>query len=148
MLDRHTVVPAVYLLFRKEEKILLSRRFNTGYRDGEYGLVSGHVDVDESYITAAVREAKEEVGVDLGVNQLVLAHILHRKHDIHPGDSDRVEWFFYCDEWSGEIKNIEPNKCDDLLWCTLEDLPENTIPYLQHVFKHLRQGSLHSSFDF
>ena len=61
---------SVYLLFIKDGKILLLRRANTGYEDGNYGLVAGHLDAHESLTNAAIREAKEESGVDIYLEDL------------------------------------------------------------------------------
>lgn len=37
---KHTLIPASYLILKQGNKILLSRRENTGYEDGNYSLVS------------------------------------------------------------------------------------------------------------
>ena len=37
--ERFKVVPAVYLIIKNDNKILLSLRENTGYMDGYYGSV-------------------------------------------------------------------------------------------------------------
>ena len=50
---------AVHLLLVKEGKILLLRRSNTGYEDGMYSIVAGHIDGDEDVKSAMIREAKE-----------------------------------------------------------------------------------------
>ncbi|KKT86389.1 MAG: NUDIX hydrolase, partial [Microgenomates group bacterium GW2011_GWA1_Microgenomates_45_10] len=63
--DRHRIIPASYVILQRENKILLQRRYNTGYEDGNYSFVSGHVEQGESYINAIIREAKEEAGVEL-----------------------------------------------------------------------------------
>ena len=55
--DRHKVEPAVYLLIRQDSKILMIRRFNTGYCDGMYSLPAGHLDGAETVKAAAIREA-------------------------------------------------------------------------------------------
>ncbi len=56
---------AVYLILKREEETLLLLRQNTGYMDGFYGLVSGHVENDESAVTAMIREAHEESGITI-----------------------------------------------------------------------------------
>ncbi|MDZ7955173.1 NUDIX domain-containing protein [Nostoc sp. DedQUE09] len=58
------LIPASYIILIKNEKILLIRRVNTGYEDGKYSVV-GLVDGNETFVQAVVREAKEEVGIDL-----------------------------------------------------------------------------------
>jgi 8-oxo-dGTP pyrophosphatase MutT (NUDIX family) len=59
------IIPSVYLLLFKGNQVLLSKRANTGYEDGNYGLVSGHVESNETLREAMVREAAEEVGLTL-----------------------------------------------------------------------------------
>lgn len=42
--DFHSLVPAAYLLLWQDEKVLLLRRYNTSYQDGNYSLIAGHVE--------------------------------------------------------------------------------------------------------
>lgn len=51
-------------------------------------------------------------------------------------DRERINYFFTVDRWNGEIKNNEPNKCDDLKWFDLDGLPENTIPYIREAISN------------
>ncbi|MDD3284044.1 MAG: hypothetical protein PHZ07_00435 [Patescibacteria group bacterium] len=45
MTERHKITPASYLILKKENKILLGRRFNAKFENGNYILVSGHVEL-------------------------------------------------------------------------------------------------------
>lgn len=57
---RFKLIPSVYLILRQDDKVLLSRRANTGYQDGNYSLIAGHLDEDEIGTVAMTREAREE----------------------------------------------------------------------------------------
>ena len=132
---------AVHLFFLKDNKILLLRRFNTGYEDGNYSVVAGHVDAGETVTQAAVREAQEEAGVVLQLGDLQVAHVMNRK-----SNDERVDFFIVVKGWSGEIRNMEPEKCDDLAWFSLAALPANTIPYVRHAIENYQKGISYSEF--
>jgi mutator protein MutT len=116
----------VHLFFLRENQILISRRFNTGFRDGEYSVPAGHLDGGETVMEAGVREAKEEVGVELNVNDMVFSSVMHRIED-----DERVDFFVHVHKWQGEPFNAEPDKCDDLRWVEINNLPANTVPYVK-----------------
>ena len=61
MKERFKLIPEVFLILVKDGKTLLSRRANTGYMDGHYGLVAGHAEAHEPMRIAMAREAKEEL---------------------------------------------------------------------------------------
>lgn len=130
-MERYKIIPSVYLILEKEKKILLSRRFETGYEDGNYGLISGHAEEKETLREALARESLEEAGIK--INPLELRHILtmHR----FCGDHERMDFFFTTDKIEGEVKNMEPNKCDDLSWFSIDQLPPNTIGYIRKAIE-------------
>lgn len=143
--DRHMVIPASYLILRRDNEVLLLRRFNTGYEDGKYSMPAGHVDAGETFTEALVREVAEEVGVTLRTGDVRVAHIMHRKSTV---SSERVDTFFVTEKWEGEVKNMEPHKCDELAWFPLDKLPENTIPYIRHALECIDQNKFYSEFGF
>lgn len=145
--ERHKEVPASYLVLIKEGKVLLTRRFNTGYMDGKYSLPAGHVDEGENFTQCIVREAEEEVGVDIMPEDLKFAHIMHRLSDPEWKDLRyRIDVFFVCEKWGGELKNMEPEKCDDMAWFDLASLPENTIPYVKTALENIKDKKVYSEF--
>ena len=67
--NKFTVILSSYVIFRRGDEVLLLRRHNTGYQDGNYGLPSGHIEEGEFALTGAIREAHEEVGIKLPADQ-------------------------------------------------------------------------------
>lgn len=147
MRERFKVIPAVYVIFEKGDQVLLLRRCNTGFKDGFYSLVAGHVDGGESLKQAAVREVAEEAGVIITEDDLELVHMLHRPAYKDPGQ-ERFDIFFKVHNWNGEPKNMEPHKCDDLSWFAKDNLPENMVNYVVHVFEQIAQGIRYSDLGF
>jgi 8-oxo-dGTP diphosphatase len=144
--DRHSVVPAVYVLFRRGNEILLTRRANTGYRDGYYSLPAGHLDGGEPAIIAAIREVKEEVGVDIKPEDLKFIHVQHRVAEER--DHERMNLFFETRTWRGEIINAEPHKCDDIRWVPLDALPDNVVSEVKEMLSRVSAGHAYGHYDF
>ncbi len=138
METRNKIVAAVFILLEKDGKFLFLRRFNTGYQDGNYDLPAGHIDEGELPTETAIREAKEEVNVDLKSEDLQLVHVIYKpKHD---PTGDRINFLFRAKKWSGEVKNLEPEKCDGLGWFALDELPKNTITEIPFVLENVSKG--------
>jgi 8-oxo-dGTP pyrophosphatase MutT (NUDIX family) len=150
--NRNKNVPASYLFLMKDNKILLQRRFNTGYEDGKYSMVAGHVDKGETFTEAIIREVKEEAGIELKLEDLKVVHIMHRDsragypEGVAMGINQRIDTFFTADKWDGEIENKEPQKCDDLSWFDLDNLPKNIIPYVKHAIDCIKNKIFYSEY--
>jgi len=132
--ERFKFMAAAYLVLIRDGKILMLRRFNTGYEDGSYSLVAGHVDAGESFREAIVREAKEEAGIEIQLKDVAVAHIMQRI------SSGRISVFLTAEKWAGGIKNMKPEKCDDLSWFDMNNLPANTIPYIKKAIENFRNN--------
>lgn len=135
------LIPTSHLILLRSDKILLLRRFNTGYEDGNYSVIAGHLDGNETFMQAMVREAREEVGLDLRLDMLEVVHVIHRKV---PNGDERIDFFIRANKWKGEPTIMEPQKCDDLKWFELNRLPNNVIPYVKLAIDCIRKGVLYS----
>lgn len=145
--ERHKIVPASYLVLIKDNKILLQRRFNTGYEDGKYSFVAGHVDKGETFIQALIREVKEEAGINLLPEDLDAVHVMIRNsRTVDQANNERIDVFFTARKWTGKIENKEPDKCDDLSWFGLDNMPDNLIPYIKETIKNIENKVIYSEF--
>ena len=142
-MTRFTMPVAVHLFLVREGRVLLLRRANTGYEDGSYSTIAGHLDGGETVVAAARREAAEEAGIALDAGDVRVVGVLH----CLDGD-EYFHTFVAAERWRGEIVNREPGKCDDLSWFPLDALPGNTIPYVRRAIENYRAGRWFESFGF
>lgn len=156
MLERFRVVPAAYVLLLRPEpdgpagsdgatgrQVLLQLRQGTGYRDGHWAAAAaGHVERGESVFEAAVREAREELGIELRTDGLVPLTAMHRTAGDGDPVNERVDYFLTASDWSGEPAIQEPDKCADLEWFSLDALPDPVVPHEAVVLDLLRRGAV------
>lgn len=118
-----------------EKEILLQLRKNTGYMDNMYDFAcSGHVERGESFTQALVREAKEEIGINLKEDDLIFLAVNHHYQ------ADHVQLFFSTSSYEGNPKVCEPDRCGGLFWSRINELPENIIPYVANVIQDIKLG--------
>jgi len=139
--ERFKLVSAVHMFLVRDDQVLLLRRFNTGYEDGNYSVVAGHLNGSEEVKAAAIREAREEVGIRIAAHDLQVVGVMHRK-----SDDERVGFFLAATSWSGQVTNMEPDKCDQLAWFRFDDLPDSVIPYVRRALDNYRRGRWFDSF--
>ena len=147
MKERYESKVAVFLVLTritdKGKEILLQRRYNTGYMDGKYDMAcSGHLEINESISTAVVREAKEELGIDIQEKDLQMVCV------IHPYQEGYMNIFFSAKKYQGIPQIIEKEKCDDLNWFNINNLPTNTIERIKNVIQCMENGIIYDDGDF
>ena len=110
MQERHNNIPASYLIPFRDNKILLLRRYNTGYEDGNYSFIAGPCgEGGNSFSQCIIREACEEAGITVKAEDLRVLHIMHRNSGQRE-NNERVDVFFTASAWDGEAVNRETGK--------------------------------------
>ncbi len=141
MTSRFQVVPAAYVVLRRAGQVLLQLRSGTGYRDGHWACAAaGHVEAGESVVEAALREAREEIGVRIAPADLVPLCAMHRTHGNGNPVDERVDFFFTCTRFEGSPRLLEPHKSADLRWFDLDALPDPVVPHERRVLDLLSAG--------
>jgi 8-oxo-dGTP diphosphatase len=139
--DRYRLLAAIHVFLIKDNKVLLLRRFQTGYEDGKYSVPAGHVEENEPVTASAAREALEEAGITIEPSDLRVKHVMHLRTD-----DERIDFFFWVKKWQGEPSNTEPEKCDEVRWVDLNDLPENVIPYVRSALQQCQSNTFYSEY--
>jgi 8-oxo-dGTP diphosphatase len=140
--ERFRVVPAAYVVLRRADQVLLIRRANTGFMDGYWAVVAGHVEQGESVHAAAVREAREEVGVTVAPGDLTPLCCMHRTGGNGQWIDERADFFFATTRWTGEPARLEPDKTSDIGWFPLDALPDPVVPHELVVLDALRKAEV------
>jgi 8-oxo-dGTP diphosphatase len=142
--DIATPYTAVYLIFKYDGKVAFLLRSNTSWMNGYYGLPAGRVEKNESFLQAAIREAKEEVGVNLHPEDLTLTTTAHRNDP----DSLWVDLIFTVEQWDGELYNAEPDVHGELVWFDPLQMPENMVPSVRYYVEQVIAGKNYAEYGF
>jgi 8-oxo-dGTP diphosphatase len=124
----------VYLV--KDNQLLLSRRQNTGWSDGLLCAPGGHTEPGETPRQAAVRELKEELALELTVDDLEFLCVAARQGD----DRQYVAYEFVIRNQTLQPKNNEPRLCSELVWVDLNNLPGDIIPDFKTIIEQALLG--------
>jgi len=63
-------IPGAVVVIEKDGHILLGKRAG-GFRRGKWGLPQGYIEFDEDFLTAAIREVKEETGLEVEIRAII-----------------------------------------------------------------------------
>jgi 8-oxo-dGTP diphosphatase len=140
----HPNLGASYLVIKKDNQILLLKRKNTGYEDGNYSVIAGHLEPGESFTSTIIREAKEEANVTITPQDIVQIFVQHRK--ANENEPERVDTYFIATSWQGTIENVEPHKCEELVWFDQDELPSNIIPCVKAALESINTHESYNEF--
>lgn len=139
MTDRHTVIPAVWVIVTDNDgRVFMLRRANTGWKDGSWTVPAGHVEKGEGPSAAAVRELMEEAGIAVRADELSDPLVYFYPEDAKV--NERVSVFFRYIDSDTKAHNAEPSKADDSGWFDPGSLPDAIPPLLRRAFTDMAAG--------
>ena len=105
--------PCAIVLVKRGSELLLTRKAE--WTPGRYGLVAGFLDFGESLEECAIREVKEETGIDICNVRYVGSQNWPFPAQLMAG--------FVADYAGGEIR-VDPRELEDARWFGPDDLPQ------------------------
>jgi 8-oxo-dGTP pyrophosphatase MutT (NUDIX family) len=144
-MEKEKFLSSVYLIIKNDKgKILLQRRQGTKLWPGFLALPAGHIDEKENAYDAAIREAKEELGIEITINDIVDTFVVNRRNkSLMP----YYDVYFEINNYTNQITINEPEKCSELVWCDINNLPEDMIDFEIEAIKYNRNGIKFSVID-
>lgn len=123
----------------KEGKVLLGKRKNS-HGSGEYAWPGGHLEFNESMVDCAIREVKEETGVE--IQNVKFLRLMNFKLD----PKHYADISFTADWKAGVAQTLEPEKCEGWEWYNLDSLPSPLFGTIQTTLEAYKTGKVF--FDF
>lgn len=119
----------VGILILSGNKVLLGKRKGS-HGEGSWSLPGGHLNFNESFEECALREVKEETGLDIVVDRLISVSndISYGKHYVTIGMLGKSK--------GGILGVKEPDKCKEWGWFELDELPSPIFIPSEKVIKN------------
>lgn len=127
-----TFKSAVHMLIMDDNKLLVQKRKGTKLWPGYYALPAGHIDEGENQYDALIREAKEELGIIIDPNKIINSYVVLRRNYFKIDGKQLepyIDYYFEISEYVGTPKIVEKDKCDELIWADINNLPKPFINY-------------------
>jgi 8-oxo-dGTP diphosphatase len=110
------------IIVNDDGEVFMARRGKEATNErGLWEFPGGKVEFGEKLKDAVRREIKEEFDIDIEVIELldVVDHILpdEGQHWVSPS--------YVCRLVSGEPRIVEPDKCDEICWYPIDNIPSN-----------------------
>lgn len=85
------------------------------------GILSGNLDLSETFEEGAIREVKEETNLDIRDPKVIA--VTNNLETYHNEGLHYISIVLLVQDFSGELKNMEPEKCAEWLWVDPKNLP-------------------------
>jgi 8-oxo-dGTP diphosphatase len=120
MTNKNPRVGLGIIIVNKQNKILVGKRKNS--HAPFYSIPGGNLELGESFDEGAIREVLEETNLNIK-NPKVIA-VTNNLETYKNEGLHYISIALLVSDYSGELKIMEPNKCEEWLWVDPKDLPQ------------------------
>ena len=125
----------IHLLLLDGDKLLMQKRLSKKFGgESKWAPICGRVEYGEISVECSVREAKEELGIDIENPKIFCMHEI----------MDETGYYIcvgvVARKWKGIPQNLEPRKCAELKWFDLDKLPDDMMPSTKITVSLFRGG--------
>lgn len=107
------------MIIKRDGKVLLGKRKGS-HGEGTWSCPGGHLEFGETLERCARREVSEEVGIEIkNIEQATFTNDIFEKEQKH-----YITVYITADYSTGEVKVMEPDKCEEWRWFDWNALPE------------------------
>lgn len=129
------------MIQNEQSEVLLGLRQGS-HGEGEWCFPGGHLDFEETIFETAKREVKEETGLE--VEDFELISISDDFRYIKTDGKHYVTIGVKAAYKGGEVRLMEPEKCKEWRWFSLDNLPERTLEGTELIIKNYKAGKVYS----
>jgi 8-oxo-dGTP diphosphatase len=127
-------VGAIILDDSKEKILLILRKKNP--EANTWSIPGGKLELYEALEQAAIRETKEEVNLDIAIDQLFCtSETMNEETQQH-----WISVIYTTKIIGGELKICEPNAISDMRWFSLNNLPEPIASFTRQALDMLTKN--------
>ena len=133
--------PTVSVLVVQDGKVLLGKRSSEPGR-GKWAMPSGYVEYKDDFVSAAIREVKEETGLDVKINSILYVQSAYISPEYH-----FLTVFLLAQVLGGELAATDD--LEELAWVSLQGpLPEMAFkPDIDIILAYASNGDFGLSLD-
>jgi len=136
--------PAVSVLVMEDNKVLLCKRNKGSFQGGKWCLPCGYIEYDEDFLSAAIREVKEETGLDVTILSTLSVVSYFFEIDLHT-----IVVVLLAQRIGGKVKVGGDTENDAIEWISIHDgLPEMAFEADTHIIeRYIKTGLIGTPVD-